>query len=269
MDVTAQLDWPSMLLNPMGHRSNKPRVNGKTMVIDKGLGLHAFEDLLQSSGEYIDIVKLGFGTSPLYPPKLLRRKIEIAKEHLVNIMPGGTFLEVAVHQHTIPAYFEMIRNFGFTGVEVSDGTIEMERQLRNELILRGLEAGLNVCTEYGKKSWGSTIELEALLDTIHMDLEFGAETVIIEGRESGMGVGIYDEQGRCDDDQVRNMLDHITNPNTIMWEAPLKTQQVHFLKMLGSDINLGNIAPEEIMSVESLRRGLRSDTLTMARRHVR
>lgn len=263
MDATSQLEWDSMLLDPTGRRSRKPRITGKTMVIDKGLGLHAFEDLVQTAGDYIDMIKIGFGTSPLYPQKVLQRKIGLAKAHDICILPGGTFLEVAISQGAIPSFFEMIENLGFTGVEVSDGTIDMERKLRNQLILRGIESGLTVFTEYGKKSWGSTIEIEELIDTLHMDTKFGASLVTIEGRESGEGVGIFDEKGQCKEDDIEKIVRGIPNRNLIMWETPLKSQQVHLLRKLGPEIHLGNISPSDIMSLESLRRGLRSDTMNL------
>ncbi len=260
MNVSTQMKWNTALADPSGSRASKPRTDGKTMVIDKGLGLHAFEDLLQTSADYVDLVKIGFGTSPLYPRTLLENKIRLAKEYNVCILPGGTFLETAIYHDAVDSYFENAAMLGFTGIEVSDGTIEMTRQLRNELITRGIKEGYRVFSEYGKKSWGSAIEIEQLADTVHIDTEYGAELVIIEGRESGKGVGIYDENGNCSDEQILILLEAILNPKALMWEAPLKSQQVHLMKLLGSDVNLGNISSLDILAVESLRRGLRSDT---------
>lgn len=260
MEATSQLAWHPRLADPSGSRMAKPRVIGQTMVIDKGLGLSAFEDLLQTAGSYIDFIKIGFGTSPLYSQKLLGAKIELAKAHDICIYPGGTFLEVAVAQGVVDDYFDMVTEIGFNGIEVSDGTIEMDRRLRNQLIARGVEENLTVLTEYGKKCWGSTIELNELINTITLDVEFGSSLVTIEGRESGAGVGIFDEHGACRDEQVLEVLGAIPGQHLIMWEAPQKSQQVHLLKMLGADINLGNVASQDVMSLEALRRGLRSDT---------
>jgi len=252
--------WHSLLSDPTERRSAKPRTSGKTMVIDKGLGLRAFEDLLETASSYIDIIKFGFGTSVLYPIPLLQKKIQLAKDRGITVMPGGTFLEVAVSRNLVDEYFTGIRKLGFTGIEVSDGTIEMDRGLRTELIQRGTEAGLTVLTEYGKKCWGSRLELEDLVATVICDVQLGAEFVTIEGRESGTGVGIFDEKGDCRDDEIEAVLSQISSPNLLMWEAPQKDQQVHLMKLLGTEINLGNIAPQDIYALEALRRGLRSDT---------
>lgn len=266
MEVTSHLRWNPLLADPTGRRQSKPRTAGKTMVIDKGLGLNAFEDLLSTSGEHVDMIKIGFGTSPLYPPQLLKTKIDMAKSYGICIYPGGTFLEVAIMQKAVSSFFETIKALGFTGLEVSDGTIEVDRKLRNELILRGLDEGLEVVTEYGKKGWGSTIELGELIETVTIDAEFGAELITIEARESGMGVGIFDEQGKCKDEELEQVLAAIPGQHLLLWEAPLKSQQVHLMQLLGPDINLGNILSQDIISLEALRRGLRSDTLSFGAR---
>ncbi|WP_127586044.1 phosphosulfolactate synthase [Paenibacillus koleovorans] len=262
MDVTSRLEWPAILQDPTGQRQRKPRTSGKTMVIDKGLGLNAFEDLLLTAAPYIDMLKLGFGTSPLYPMPLLQQKLRMAAIAGVEMMPGGTFLEVAVVQNEVEDCLRMIRQLGFNAIEVSDGTIDMERPLRNELITRGREAGLTVYTEYGKKYWGSRIELDQLIETVIEDVERGASLVTIEARESGEGVGIFDEHGACRDDMLQSMIQLFPDPSRILWETPQKSQQVHLLKKLGPSVNLGNIAPTDVFSLESLRRGLRSDTLS-------
>ncbi|MEF3301943.1 phosphosulfolactate synthase [Paenibacillus sp. GYB003] len=267
MDVTSRLEWHPLLQDPTRCRSVKPRASGITMVIDKGLGLHAFEDLLQTAAPYVDLLKIGFGTSPLYPTALLKRKIELAREHQIDIMPGGTFLEVAVAQNAVAEFFDMVRRLGFNAVEVSDGTIELERLRRNELIRRGREADLNVYTEYGKKLWGSTIDAEQLLETVLFDVQHGASLVTIEARESGTGVGIFDGDGQCRDEELLDIQAMLPDPGRLLWEAPLKQQQIDLLRTLGPSVNLGNIAPQEIFSLETLRRGLRSDTFRDPRRN--
>ncbi|MNI12576.1 Phosphosulfolactate synthase [compost metagenome] len=263
MEVKSHLDWNPVLADPSGRRQSKPRTLGKTMVIDKGLGLNAFEDLLDTSGAHLDMIKLGFGTSPLYPQSLLRTKINMAKAYDIHIYPGGTFLEVAIKQDAVDSFFNMITSLGFTGIEVSDGTIEIERGLRNQLIRRGLNEGLHVVTEYGKKAWGSAIELEELIETVTLDIQHGAELVTIEARESGLGVGIFDGEGNCKDAELEQVLTAIPNSQEILlWEAPLKSQQLQLMNILGPNIHLGNICTQEIIALEALRRGLRSDTMT-------
>jgi phosphosulfolactate synthase len=265
MELTSYLNWNPVLADPSGQRQTKPRTLGKTMVMDKGLGLNAFEDLLSTSSAHLDMIKIGFGTSPLYPQHVLRSKIKMAKESGICIYPGGTFLEVAITQHAVDSFFDMIIALGFNGIEISNGTIEVERKLRNELIVRGIEEGLEVVTEYGKKGWGSAIELEELIETVMIDTEIGAKLVTIEARESGIGVGIFDNYGKCKDEELQNVLSAIPGQQ-LLWEAPLKSQQVHLISMLGPDIHLGNISPNELIALEALRRGLRSDTLSLVTR---
>jgi len=257
--------WPDSLRDPSGCRQSKPRTSGKTMVIDKGLGLHAFADLLESAGAHIDMIKIGFGTAPLYPIPILRRKIELAHEHGIIVYPGGTFLEIATVQGAVDAFFETALSLGFTGIEVSDGTIELPMATRRGLILRGVEEGLSVFTEYGKKCWGSAIEVDELIETVASDTECGAEMVTIEARESGVGVGIFDASGNCRDDELEKVLTAVPNPRALLWEAPLKDQQVRLLSELGPEINIGNVPPYEAVALEAMRRGLRSDTLFQMR----
>lgn len=265
MEVTSHVKWHPLLSDPTGKRTDKPRTLGKTMVIDKGMGIHALEDLLQTAGDYVDMLKFGFGTSPLYTTQLLRKKIEMAKEHNISIYPGGTFLEVAIMQGAVDSFFDMVSFLGFNAIEISDGTIEIDRSLRSELICRAADIGLTVITEYGKKCWGSSIEVEQLIETVIIDAEMGASLITIEGRESGKGVGIYDENGDCKDEEIAQVLDQVPSKHLLLWEAPNKDQQVHLINTLGSDIHLGNIAPADIISLEALRRGLRSDTLHLGK----
>jgi phosphosulfolactate synthase len=261
MEVKSHLKWHPLLSDPSGRRTEKPRLLGQTMVIDKGMGIHALEDLLQTAGAFVDMLKMGFGTSPLYRTELLKKKIEMAKGQQIVVYPGGTFLEVAIQQNTVDAFFDMVGYLGFNGLEISDGTIQLDRGLRSKLIRRAKESGFTVITEYGKKCWGSSIETAELIETVIIDTEMGAQLVTIEGRESGKGVGIFDENGACKDKEIELVLSQIPDKTMLLWEAPQKEQQVHLLKLLGPDIHLGNIAPQELISLEALRRGLRSDTL--------
>jgi phosphosulfolactate synthase len=261
MEATSHVKWHPLLNDPSCKRTDKPRILGKTMVIDKGLGFHALDDLLQTAGPYLDMLKMGFGTSPLYPTELLIQKIKKAKAEQIVVYPGGTFLEVAVQQDTIDEYFDMIAYLGFNGVEISDGTIHLDRSLRSELIIRAKESGFTVITEYGKKCWGSSIEINELIETVTIDAALGASLITIEGRESGRGVGIFDANGGCKDKEIEQVLSQVPGSHLLLWEAPHKEQQVHLLNMLGSDIHLGNIAAQDLISLEALRRGLRSDTM--------
>jgi len=233
------------------------------MVLDKGIGLHAFEDLLTTAGDYIDIVKFGFGTAPLYPLPVLRSKIDLAVKNGITVIPGGTLLETAVRLDVVPGFLRQIIALGFTGIEVSDGTIHLDRGLRNDLIRDAKSLGLQVYTEYGKKLFGSRIDVEDFAATAEQDLACGAEMVTVEGRESGKGVGLFDERGDCRNDDLSHILNAVPNLDRVLWEAPLKEQQVALIKSLGPDVHLGNVAPHDVVTLESMRRGLRSDTFEL------
>lgn len=260
MNVVTQSVWHPLLYSPRSGREEKPRTKGRTMVMDKGLGVQYYEDWLITNGAYIDLIKIGFGTSALYPIEALRQKIKLAKEHSICILPGGTFLELAVKNKVVDHFFEAVQSMGFTGLEVSDGTIELSRVERDALIKKGIESGLNVFTEYGKKIEGSRIKQDELTETIERDLAQGAELVTVEGRESGENVGLFDSDGNCNQEELQRLRDVLPHPEQIMWEAPLKQQQVAFIESWGLNVHLGNVAPDDVLSVECLRRGLRSDT---------
>lgn len=263
--------WPNALLDPSGlradgaqagHKPGADRTNGRgqTMIIDKGLGRYAFADLLETAGDYIDCIKIGFGTAPLSKAELLLYKIEQAKLRGLQIMPGGTLLETAVKQQVVPEFFDTVCRLGFTSVEVSDGTIELSRGLRTALIREGIQNGLRVVTEYGKKLSGSLVDASDLADTAEDDLAAGADYVTVEARESGVGVGLFDEHGNCREDALEGICRFVSDPGRLMWEAPLKHQQVLLLQAFGSSVHLGNIPPSDALALETMRRGLRSDT---------
>ncbi len=256
--------WHPALSDPTGTRNHKPRNAGLTMVIDKGMGIRDYEDMIACAAPYIDFIKLGFGTAALYPLHILEQKIHLAHEHNIRIMPGGTFVEVAIYRNQLPSLFDMMNQLKFTAIEISDGTIELTRTLRSSLILQGIDAGLEVVTEYGKKHLGATIQLEELLQTVEIDTALGASLVIVEARESGKNIGIFDAQGELRSEDVMNIAESIPDQTKLMWEAPHKSQQAQLLKLLGTATNLGNIAPEDLISLEALRRGLRSDTFHLA-----
>ncbi|CAM3587703.1 phosphosulfolactate synthase [Marinicrinis lubricantis] len=264
MEIISELGWNPRLVDPTKNRNKKPRTTtGITMVLDKGLGITALEDFLQTASEHVDIIKLGFGTSALYPKEVLKQKIELIKKYQVLVMPGGTFLEVAIVQGALKDFFHSVIDFGFDAIEVSDGTIEMSRLLRNEIIQTSFDLGLEVFTEYGKKLLGSKVDAEELLSTLTFDLEHGARMVTVEGRESGVGVGLFDEKGELEAEQFSEIMKHLPAPDKLLWEAPLKSQQLFLLQHFGQNVNLGNISPQDVMSLEALRRGLRSDTMTL------
>jgi phosphosulfolactate synthase len=275
MEVTPRGEWHPRLRDPSGGRHSSRvqaatsssvthhRRGGMTMVLDKGLGWNAYTDLIDTAGAYIDFIKLGFGTAPLYPSDLLMRKIRYAKQNGIVIMPGGTMLEAAVHLGLASAFFETVTRLGFDGIEVSDGTIELDRNTRSSLIREGAQLGLRVCSEYGKKESGSEIDPYDLAVTAELDWEAGSELITIEARESGLNVGMFDSSGSCREDTFATILRLLPETGRILWEAPLKEQQVYLIRAIGPEVHLGNIPPSDVVALEAMRRGLRNDTFSL------
>jgi phosphosulfolactate synthase len=261
--------WDGAFEIPCPGRSAKPRQAGLTMVIDKGLGDHSLKDLLSTADDYIDIIKLTFGTSAFYDRDALKKKNELISAAGTEVMPGGTFLEVAVWQKTVGPYLERAGQLGFTAIEVSDGTIEMDRSTRRDVIRRARDLGFKVVTEVGKKDPAETPPMEVIHELIREDLDNGAFKVIIEAREAGRGVGIFDREGKTKAGEIDRLMEGGYAVDKLIWEAPLKNQQQDLILRFGLNVNLGNIPPEEVLALEALRQGLRGDTLKRACRAVR
>jgi phosphosulfolactate synthase len=234
------------------------------MVLDKGLGLSATQDLMDTAAQAIDFLKLSFGTSAFYSEKVLREKIERVQAAGVGIYPGGTFLEVTVWQDRYSEYLERAKELGFTAIEVSDGTVPMTDEVRTDSIQRALAMGFAVLTEVGKKSPDEKVALEEMHRLIASDLELGASLVIVEAREGGKGVGIYDKTGVVDEGEVDAIIAGVSDPGRLMWEAPIKNQQQYMILRFGNNVNLGNIPTTDVLALEALRQGLRGDTLKRA-----
>jgi len=256
--------WKGVIQMPAEGRTTKPREMGLTMVIDKGIGIHQLEDLIQVSGGYIDIIKLTFGTSAFYEKDILREKNEMITSSNIDVMPGGTFLEVAVWQGVFDEYLKRARELGFSAIEVSDGTTKIDRETRKDIIKKTLDKDFRVYTEVGKKDPEEILSISLIHQLIGEDMENGALKVIIEAREAGKGVGIYDPEGKIKNDEVNNIIAGVEDINCLMWEAPLKNQQQALILWLGLNINLGNIPPYEVLALEALRQGVRGDTLKKA-----
>jgi len=259
--------WAGIIDFPLRGRNKKPRENGLTMVIDKGMGLSSTKDLFKLASDYIDFLKLGFGTSAFYSEKLLQKKIALAKEYQVEIYPGGTFLEVAVIQKRLEQYLERAKELGFTAIEISDGTIPLEVKERRKIIKQAAKAGFKILTEVGKKDPSEEVVVEQTLEQIQRDFEDGAWKVILEGRESGTGIGIYDRNGAIKRDDFQELLTGLQSPDDIIWETPLKSQQQELIIQFGPNVSLGNIQAGDILALEALRVGLRGDTLKITLEH--
>jgi len=232
----------------------EPRSGGLTHVLDKGLGPRAWEDVLETSGVYIDVVKLGWGTAYVTPN--LRRKLEVLRDKPVVI--GGTFFEVVYVKDKVDEYKRWLSELGLTHVEISDGTVEIPRDEKLELIA-DLARDFTVLSEVGSKDSEVNFAPYLWVQWIKEELEAGAWKVITESRESGTA-GIFRPSG----EMRTGLIDEIVNEvavSDLIFEAPTKASQAWFVKEFGSTVNLGNIPPDEVIPLETLRLGLRADTL--------
>jgi phosphosulfolactate synthase len=240
-------------------RTAKPRENGLTHVLDRGLSVAAIDGLMEIAGDYIDIVKLGWGTA--VATGNLEAKVARYKEHGVTVMFGGTLTELAIAQNRLDRLVAWLQELGIEHIELSDGTLNIEFDRKLELISR-LAEEFTVLSEVGSKDATVIMAPYRWVEQIQQELEAGAWKVIAEARETGTA-GIYRPDGEVRMglvDEIVHEVDHYA----IVWEAPRKEQQVFFLKRLGSEANLGNIPPEEVLGLETLRLGLRSDTADLA-----
>jgi phosphosulfolactate synthase len=240
----------------IANREPKPRENRLTHVLDKGLGIRQMKDLLETAGEYIDIVKLGWGTG--YVTRNLAEKVAIYQEAGIPVCFGGTLLEVAIAQGKFEDYCRYIRNFKLTHVEFSTGVLEMDLDTKVDFVSK-LAQDFIVLAEVGSKDPQTMVAPELWVKEIDALLRAGAWKVIAEARESGT-VGLYSKTG----DIRSGLVDEIfanNNPENLIFEAPQKQQQVWFLKHLGPNANLGNIATDDVIPLETLRLGLRCETI--------
>jgi phosphosulfolactate synthase len=231
-----------------------PRAGGLTHVIDKGLGPRAWEDVLETSGSYIDIVKLGWGTAYVTPN--LRAKLEVLREKPVVI--GGTFFEAVIAQEKTDDYKRWLEELGLTHVEISDGVIDLPRERKLELIA-DFARDFTVLSEVGSKDADVNYAPYLWVEWIKEELDAGAWKVITEGREGGTA-GIYRPTGEMRTGLVDEIV-HDVDVDSLVFEAPTKGAQAWFVKEFGPTVNLGNIPPDEVIPLETLRLGLRGDTL--------
>lgn len=241
-------------------RTDKPRSAGLTFALDKGLTVEEARGLAGLAGSYIDLIKMGWGTARLLDRRLIRDKVEVYRAQGIGVCPGGTFLEVAASQGLVEEFLREAHDLGFTHIEVSDGVVQLgSRKL--ELIKQAAAMGFRVLSEVGRKSAveDERLDISQRLAAIHAELSVGSWKVIIEGRESG-DVGIFDASGQVRPEMVEQIC-AATDQSNLVWEAPSKSQQTWLIRHLGTNVNLANIAPSEVVSVESLRTGLRGDTV--------
>jgi len=246
--MTAFLDLPP--------RSSKPRERGITHVLDSGLSLGQVDGLVEVAGASVDIVKLGWGTSLVTGN--LRPKLTRYAEYGIPVVLGGTLTELAIRQDRVGEMLDWIRELGLRHIEISDGTINLDPARKRELI-RDLAGEFTVLSEVGSKDAAMIMAPYVWVEQIEAELEAGAWKVITEARESGTA-GIYRGDGEVRSGLIDEIV-HAIDPDRLIFEAPLKHQQVWLLDRLGGECSLGNIAPADVLSLETLRLGLRADTV--------
>jgi phosphosulfolactate synthase len=239
----------------MPERPAKPRNSGITMVMDKGLSIREAEDFMSVGSEYTDFVKLGFGTSLITPG--FEKKITIYKKSGSIPYFGGTLFEAFIVRDMFREYIEFLDKYEIDLVEVSDGSFDIEHKRKLEYISRLSERG-TVISEVGSKKKDVVFSPDEWVAMMKAELDAGSVKVIAEARESGT-TGIYNEDGSINNKIISAITEQVKLENVI-WEAPLKSQQAWFIIHFGANVNLGNIAPNEIIPLESLRLGLRGDT---------
>nr|WP_242691584.1 phosphosulfolactate synthase [Pedobacter sp. SYSU D00823] len=242
-------------LNQIPERTVKPREKGITMVMDKGLSIREIENFLEVSGPHVDIVKLGWSTSFVTPN--LNNKLDVYRNAGMPFYFGGTLFEAFVIRNQFEDYVRVLEKYNIQHAEVSDGSIDIEHDEKCEYI-RKLSKYVTVISEVGSKDAQKIFAPYKWIKMMNAEIEAGSWKLIAESREGG-NVGIYRDSGEVREGLVDEILTQIPE-ETIIWEAPQKDQQVWFIKLIGANVNLGNIAPAEVIPLETIRLGLRGDT---------
>lgn len=242
------------------HQQQKPRHIGLTSILDTGIPSGMWESILASSGNYIDIIKLGFGTCSLYPIRELSQKIALFKSANIRVCPGGTFMEIAHARGQFSSYLQDCKRLGFDTIEISDGNSDISLKKRLDLLEQAKNAGFHVLVEIGGKGVdGSRYKLSSHIEEAKAFLDYGVENIIVEARESGT-LGIFNQDTSINATEFEALCEAIS-PEKLIFEAPLKHQQLWLIKRLGLRASLGNISPWDILALEALRQGLRADVM--------
>ncbi|MFZ9687308.1 MAG: phosphosulfolactate synthase [Chitinophagaceae bacterium] len=245
-------------LSQMPERFTKPRKEGITMVMDKGLTLEEAKQFVENAIPHVDIVKIGFGTAYVTPK--LREKIDLYQSNGIPVYFGGTLMEAFLIRNQFNEYISLCKDYGIQYMEVSDGSITIPHAEKCGYIEK-LSAIGTVLSEVGSKDAAHIIPPYKWIELMGAELAAGATYVIAEAREAG-NVGIYRGSGEVREGLVQEILTKIPGEK-ILWEAPQKAQQLYFIELLGANVNLGNIAPGEIIALEAMRVGLRGDTFSL------
>ncbi len=242
-------------LSQIPDRLKQPRTSGLTMVMDKGLSVEEAKNFMSVSQPHVDLVKLGFGTSFVTPN--LEKKLEVYRSYNVPVYFGGTLFEAFLIRNQFNDYISVCKEFGIQYMEVSDGSITIPHAEKCGYIEKLTKHG-TVLSEVGSKDAAHIIPPYKWIELMRAELEAGATYVIAEAREAG-NVGIYRGSGEVREGLVQEILTQIPEEK-IIWEAPQKAQQLYFIELIGCNVNLGNIAPTEVLPLEAMRIGLRGDT---------
>ena len=245
-------------LTQIPERTAKPRISGLTMVMDKGLSYGEAENFLSVAGPHTDVIKLGFGTSFVTPN--LRKKIELYQAAGIPVYFGGTLFEAFVIRNQFDDYIAMCKDYKIDMIEVSDGSITIPHSEKCGYIEK-ISKFATVLSEVGSKDAAHIIPPYQWIELMNAELNAGSTYVIAEAREAG-NVGIYRGSGEVREGLVQEILTKIP-AEKILWEAPQKAQQLYFLELVGCNVNLGNIAPSEVIPLETMRIGLRGDTFDL------
>ncbi|MFN5479985.1 MAG: phosphosulfolactate synthase [Chitinophagaceae bacterium] len=245
-------------LTQMPARNMKPRTEGITMVMDKGLSLEEARFFIENAVPHVDLIKLGFGTAYVTPK--LREKIELYQGAGIPVYFGGTLMEAFLIRNQFNDYISLCKEYAISYMEVSDGSITIPHTEKCGYIEK-LSAIGTVLSEVGSKDAEHIIPPYKWIELMRAELSAGASWVIAEAREAG-NVGIYRGSGEVREGLVQEILTQIPGEK-ILWEAPQKAQQLYFIELLGANVNLGNIAPSEIIALEAMRIGLRGDTFSL------
>lgn len=242
-------------LSQIPERTQQPRVTGLTMIMDKGLSTTEANNFLSVAHPHVDIIKLGFGTSFVTPN--LKEKLEVYRSYNVPVYFGGTLFEAFLIRNQFEDYLAICKEFGISYMEVSDGSLTIPHSEKCGYIEKMTKYG-TVLSEVGSKDAAHIIPPYKWIELMRAELNAGSTYVIAEARETGT-VGLYRATGEVREGLVQEILTQIP-AEKIIWEAPQKSQQLYFIELLGCNVNLGNIAPSEVLALESMRIGLRGDT---------
>ena len=238
-----------------------PRTNGITMIMDKGLSVEEVKNFISVAGPYIDLVKLGFGTA--YVTNNLKEKLKVYSDNNIPVYFGGTLFEAYLVRNQLDNYIDVVKEFGLNYAEVSDGSINIPHKEKCKHIERLVKEGFTVLSEVGSKDATHIMPPYKWIEQMTAELMAGSTYVIAEAREAG-NIGIYRGSGEVREGLIQEILTKIP-AEKILWEAPQKAQQLYFLNLLGCNVNLGNIAPNELIPLEAMRIGLRGDTFDLYR----